>query len=433
MYRVINTSRMSSYKRSRAFSIHPSLPPHLFHLHTSLLLSVSLWFFSSTSQILPELQVDDVNSLPFIRAACLKFVCVFRSQLPVDYLQGVFQLCCKFLASTEYVVHTYAAVTIDRILALTDPTTGGPRLGMETIMNVASSLLGSLYTILSTQPDSNQNEHVGRCILRTCAVVKDRVIQFAGPVIESTVAQLKHVAQHSSKGAFTHNMFEILACLVNSICGSDASQVSTFENLLFPVFEQMLATDVADFHPYVFQILAQMLEYRNDVPEPYARIYPGLVMVQSWENEGNIPALVRLLAAYFLRGFGNTLDEKQLQAVLGCFQQCNSKVKQAPFSFILLSSIFTDIDISKTYNFLPTLWQVIFKRLSAHKRPEYSEGVVCFWNVFVAKHGALAFLESVAKVSANVVNNVLGLWSRTMQTLSLPKDKKVGYLIIDAT
>lgn len=51
-------------------------------------------------------------------ADALKFVTVFRSQLPSQTLLSLLQPCTALLGSESVVVHSYAATAIERFLAL---------------------------------------------------------------------------------------------------------------------------------------------------------------------------------------------------------------------------------------------------------------------------------------------------------------------------
>ena len=56
---------------------------------------------------------------------------------------------------------------------------------------------------------------------------------------------------------------------------------------------------VQEFHPYVFQIFAQLIELRPaPLPTTYMAIFRPLLAPVFWERPGNIPALTRLLQAY---------------------------------------------------------------------------------------------------------------------------------------
>jgi len=60
----------------------------------------------------------------------------------------------------------------------------------------------------------------------------------------------------------------------------------------------------AEFIPYVFQVLALMLEMHAEgaVSLPYLALFPHLLLPVLWSRDGNIPPLVRLLQAYISRG-----------------------------------------------------------------------------------------------------------------------------------
>ena len=77
----------------------------------------------------------------------------------------------------------------------------------------------------------------------------------------------------------------------------------------------MLALDVAEFSPYVFQILAQLLEYRSDgLSEPYRALFAPLLAPANWERKGNVPALTRLLKAYLKQGAAEVSEALMQQA-----------------------------------------------------------------------------------------------------------------------
>ncbi len=57
-----------------------------------------------------------------------------------------------------------------------------------------------------------------------------------------------------------------------------------------------LALALQEFHPYVFQVFAQLIELRPaPLPQLYLQIFPPLLSPVFWERSGNVPALVRLL------------------------------------------------------------------------------------------------------------------------------------------
>lgn len=56
--------------------------------------------------------------VPILKVDAIKYIHTFRSILTKEQLLTVFPLLVKHLESENYVVHTYAAITIERILFL---------------------------------------------------------------------------------------------------------------------------------------------------------------------------------------------------------------------------------------------------------------------------------------------------------------------------
>ena len=116
---------------------------------------------------------------------------------------------------------------------------------------------------------------------------------------------------HTPPAAFNHHLFEAIAALVSNVCKSDPSGavVGQFEVALFPPFNAVLGEQVTEFSPYVFQILAQLLEFNSThaalaskpLSPNYTVLFPLLLNPVNWMNRGDVPALVRLVAAYLIK------------------------------------------------------------------------------------------------------------------------------------
>lgn len=60
---------------------------------------------------------------------------------------------------------------------------------------------------------------------------------------------------------------------------------------------------LAEFLPYVFQVMSLLLEiHSNSIPSSYMALFPHLLQPVLWERTGNIPPLVRLLQAFLEKG-----------------------------------------------------------------------------------------------------------------------------------
>lgn len=130
------------------------------------------------------------------------------------------------------------------------------------------------------------------------------------------------------------------------ICPVSENAVTEFEKLLFGPFQSILTQEGHEFMPYVFQLLAQLLEQHGGhdlTPDYVALLNPlmnpplweqGVYCLKPWLREygsdkvktnicliGNIPALVRLIQTYLAKGANTILAENKLEPILGIFQQ----------------------------------------------------------------------------------------------------------------
>jgi len=85
----------------------------------------------------------------------------------------------------------------------------------------------------------------------------------------------------------------------------------------------LLTGEVEEFQPYVFQILAQLLEARSPpLADAYQQLFPFLLNAALWESQANTTPLVRLLVAIIRCGPDIVLaTDDTLQALLGIFQK----------------------------------------------------------------------------------------------------------------
>ncbi len=125
-------------------------------------------------------------------------------------------------------------------------------------------------------------------------------------------------------------MFECMAITIASACGGGSGAgagaaavdpaalnacCDSFEALLFPLFQDILRLDIAEFTPYVFQLLAMLLAYRpgSTLSQAYQVLFVPLLSPALWERRGNVPALVELLDSYLQRDVGFILSTGHLQ------------------------------------------------------------------------------------------------------------------------
>ncbi|KAI6702616.1 hypothetical protein NL676_011752 [Syzygium grande] len=105
-------------------------------------------FFMSV--IVPELQSQNVNEFPMLKAGALKFFTLFRSQIAKGITLQLFPDLVRFLSSESNVVHSYAASCIEKLLLVKDEVAVLVRRACEKDASLISSFEGSLFPSLQT-------------------------------------------------------------------------------------------------------------------------------------------------------------------------------------------------------------------------------------------------------------------------------------------
>lgn len=103
----------------------------------------------------------------------------------------------------------------------------------------------------------------------------------------------------------------------------------------------MAKTNDSEFIPYVFQLLALLLESNPTAPlaDNWKNLIAPLMTPALWESRGNVPALVRLLQAIMSRG-ASAVIENHLVPVLGIFQKLVASKATEVHAFDLLEACF---------------------------------------------------------------------------------------------
>ena len=101
-----------------------------------------------------------------------------------------------------------------------------------------------------------------------------------------------------------------------------------------------------EFLPYVFQLLAELLELRPSPPpgesaltEGYKSLLPPLLTASLWSRKGNVPALSQLVCAYLRKGGAHVAASGQLLPLLGVFQKLLSSKNQEEHAFDILRAM----------------------------------------------------------------------------------------------
>jgi exportin-2 (importin alpha re-exporter) len=382
------------------------------------------------THVKPELADADVESRPIIKADCLRFATTFRSQLPQEEALQLFPRATSLLASTHNVVHSYAAILIERLLALRrggalafTPAQLGPYL---------QPLLERLFGALRL-PESGENEYVMRAVMRLVMFVGAAIAPVAAVALSSLAEVLLTVARNPRQPGFNHYLFESIAALVKFGCQGHTASIASYEAVLFPPLQIILQEDVQEFHPYAFQLFAQLVELRAgtsagaSLPETYLQLLPGLLSPIFWERPGNVPALGRLLRAYIAAVPSEIVSRSLLTGVLGVFQKLIASKAHDHEGMALLDALTVSMDPGVMSQYMTAIWTLLFQRLQVAQTPKISRCFLQSAALMAAKRGGAAVGDSMETVQSGITAMIVqSMWAPTLAGPGSPSEDRIA-------
>lgn len=347
------------------------------------------------SDILPELERPNVNEMPVLKADALKFLMTFRTVLGPQVTAAI-PLIIRHLESESYVVHSYAACTLEKILIMKD-SSGNPLISQNMLAPHAQSIVVGLFTALSKQ-NSGENEYIMKAIMRSFNTLNEHTMPFMAVALPKLTEILTMVAKNPSKPHFNHFLFETIALSIKIVCKIEPNAVTSFEEALFPQFQHILQADIMEFLPYVFQMLSLLMEIRQSigsVPDPYLALFPCLLSPVLWERPGNITPLIRLICTFVKQASPQIQAQGKLNAVLGVFQKMIASKSNDHEGFYLLQSLILYFPRADILQNMASIFTILFQRLSSSKTTKYVKSLIVFFTFYASKVGADELIQLV--------------------------------------
>uniref|UniRef100_K3WBA5 Importin N-terminal domain-containing protein n=1 Tax=Globisporangium ultimum (strain ATCC 200006 / CBS 805.95 / DAOM BR144) TaxID=431595 RepID=K3WBA5_GLOUD len=354
------------------------------------------------AEVLPELSNANKASL-ILKADAIKFVSTFRSQLTVEIMDQLFPLLLNCMNPSQFVVHTYAAACIERLLTVKDDN-GVLRFSRERLAPYLGRLLEQVFAILE-QPNYPENDYLMKVIMRVMNVAKEDILPLTHVAVEKLTNILNCICANPSNPSFSHYLFESLSVLILNVCKASPAATEQFENLLFPPFQKVLANDVEALSPYVYQVLAQMLDLRpSGVSPAYMSMFPVLLTPALWDRVSNVPAIVKLIEAYMRKAPADVAQS--VQGILGVFQKLISSRTTESFAFSLLRGLFGFMPQESYGAYLNEIVKILMirlqSRMSGRNASGYAKDLVYTVSVLIGKLGPNVFLGALESLQSGM-------------------------------
>ncbi|KAF4798341.1 hypothetical protein TURU_065107 [Turdus rufiventris] len=372
------------------------------------------------NHIQPDLKSATVNEFPVLKADGIKYIMIFRNQVPKEQLLVSIPLLINHLQAESIVVHTYAAHALERLFTMRG-TNNATLITAAEMAPFVEVLLTNLFKAL-TLPGSSENEYIMKAIMRSFSLLQESIIPYIPSVITQLTQKLLAVSKNPSKPHFNHYMFESICLSIRITCKANPEAVGSFEEALFLVFTEILQNDVQEFIPYVFQVMSLLLEmHKNEIPSSYMALFPHLLQPVLWERTGNIPPLVRLLQAYLERGASTIASAAadKIPGLLGVFQKLIASKANDHQGFYLLNSIIEHMPPESVDQYRKQIFILLFQRLQNSKTTKFIKSFLVFINLYCVRYGALALQEIFDSIQPKMFGMVL-------EKIIIPEIQKVS-------
>ncbi|KAI9654171.1 MAG: importin-alpha export receptor [Alyxoria varia] len=308
------------------------------------------------------------SSHAILQVDAIKYLYMFRSHMSSEQWQEALPLLARHLGSSNYVVHTYCAIAIERILALTDPK-NELVIPRALVSPSSKDMIRQLFLLIqkSSQPAKLQeNEFLMRCIMRILMVCREDTIPHADFVLNGLVSILRVIRHNPSNPRFYYYLFESLGALVKHVAHS---QPQKFEDALSGPFFECLEQGITEFMPYIFQLFASLLDTTPaaTLSENYTKLIAPVVSLALWEDKTNPPALTHLLCSLINKGTSQIIANNQVEPILGIFQFLISRKPTETLAFDLLESCLSSFPAQNLEPYWPEIFKLILTRLNSSK------------------------------------------------------------------
>ncbi|KAF2128898.1 Cse1-domain-containing protein [Dothidotthia symphoricarpi CBS 119687] len=386
--------------------------------------------------IAADLQAHDAELI--LKVDAIKYLYVFRSQLSPDLWRAAFPLLVNHLGNDNYVIHTYAAIAVERVLFMTD-SNRQPIIPKSDVVGASRDLLTHLFKLITkdSAPEKIQeNEFLMKCIMRVLIFIRDGSLPIAETVLNNFVAIIKVIRHNPSNPRFQYYLFEGLGALIRF---GAPNYPQVFETKLYEPFATCLSEGIDEFSPYIFQLFSALLEANPSGDLTQYRDLLGVIIQGSvWEQRGNVPALSRLLSAMIARDASHIVASKQLEPVLGIFQKLVATKAHEGYAFELIEAVVTYTPIEALQPYFVTILQLMLQRLSSMKTENFQQRFIAFYHFVSARQdkglGADFFINVTDQIQRDVFKPIyLTVILPETQKLARPTDRKTAVVSFTKT
>lgn len=404
---------------------------------TNMMLDVVQFF---ANNVAPDLVNPSVH--PILKVDAIKYVYTFRNQLTKEQLVEAFPLLSAHFQSDDYVVFTYTAITIEKILSIRNSSDHHSLLFSKTDIppEISKQLLMSLFNLMfkssSTPEKLAENEFLMKCVMRVLLTAENSITDFAPEILSQLIQIVEVIMRNPSNPKFSHYTFESISVVVKF--NSPVSSIKSIIETAVPQFLVVLGQDVQEFVPYVFQILAFLLETlppSEGLPITYQQLVKPLLSPSVWEVKGNIPAVTRLLQAIIEQSPQTFNDAGAVTPVLGVFQKLIASKANDSYGIDLLQTIYFNMEPSLLSGFHTQVAMLLLQRLQNSRTEKFLKKLIIFLaTISSLQVGNAAQVRNQSMLNAEFVTSFFdnvqeGIFGQILSNFILPSSMTFNNLL----
>lgn len=378
-------------------------------------------------KVVQELSNSEQHSgSQILKADALRYITTFRNYIPLNCLVKHLPLIVSHISSSNVVVRTYASITLEKLLTMRDPSNpSATAFKWEQFEPYLGQLVNTLFDALE-MPGSPENEHIMKAIMRLFSFTKSQtLILFLPTLVPKMTQKLGVVARNPSKPYFNHYLFETLALLIRAACSQENQNIQKeFENVLFNIFEVILAQDVQEFIPYVLQLLNLVLQAQKvgEVSDKFKNLFQEALGPSLWSRPANLTPLTEFMQIYIEKMGRSIINENKLLPLLGIFQKLISSKATDHEGLAMLQTMMIHLPASEMDARISDIFMLIFQRLTGSKTVKFVKGTLVCFSLYAYLRGPDQLALGVNKIQDKIFGMVI-------EKLFIADVKKVTSLI----
>ena len=163
--------------------------------------------------------ISDAGIPSILKVDAIKYLYMFRSKITSQQWQDAFPLLIKHLGSPEYVVYSYAAIALERTMALNN-SSKQPVIDISVVNGLSAQLLQQLFGLIERDPEPaklQDNEFLMRCVMRVLVVIKEGIAPIADQMLPHLITYIQVCTGNPSNPKFCYYLFEATGAFIRYV------------------------------------------------------------------------------------------------------------------------------------------------------------------------------------------------------------------------